>query len=404
MIIEKKEKLVPALRFGEFEGEWKTKQLGEIATFYKGKGIAKADIDIDGVLECIRYGELYTHYNEVIYTIRSRTNLDANKLVISEYNDVIIPASGEAAIDIATASCVLKKGVALSGDLNIVRTPLNGVFLSYYMNNRKKLNIARLAQGISVVHLYSKQLKTLKLNIPIDEEQQKIANFLSSVDKKNEQLRQKVRLLEDYKKGVMQQIFSQQIRFKDEDGKAFPDWEETTLNQYLKESKILGDKGDEAKKLTVKLWGRGVYKKEEKTIGSRNTQYYIRKSGQLIYSKLDFLNCAFGKIPLDLDGYQSTLDLPCFDIIETINIDFLLEKIKQRTFYKKYGDIANGSRKAKRIHPKDFLNFPLKIPSINEQNKIANFLSSIDDKIQQSQQQLEQAQQFKKGLLQQLFV
>jgi type I restriction enzyme S subunit len=128
--------------------------LGEIASFSKGKGISKADIIEDGATECIRYGELYTTYGETIDEVKSRTNIDVDDLVLSEANDVIIPASGETQIDIATASCVLREGIALGGDLNIIKTKNNGVFLSYYLNYKKKQEIASLAQGISVVHLY----------------------------------------------------------------------------------------------------------------------------------------------------------------------------------------------------------------------------------------------------------
>jgi type I restriction enzyme, S subunit len=182
---------VPQLRFPEFSGEWIEHKLGYIARFSKGKGISKADIIDDGSFECIRYGELYTRYSETIQDVHSKTNLDTKDLVLSEYNDVIIPASGESQIDIATASCVLKDDVALSGDINIIKTPENGVFLAYYLNNAKKIDIARLAQGISVVHLYSSQLKTLGLLLPIQEEQQKIASFLTTVDSKIEQLTKK---------------------------------------------------------------------------------------------------------------------------------------------------------------------------------------------------------------------
>lgn len=166
---------LPKYRFPEFleDGEWVEKKLEEVATFLKGKGISKADIVENGNLACIRYGELYTHYQETISEIKSYTNLNATDLVLSKANDVIIPASGETQIDIATASCVLEKGIALGGDLNIIRTKINGVFLSYYLNNAKKMEIAQMAQGISVVHLYPSQLKTLVINIPKSIEQQK---------------------------------------------------------------------------------------------------------------------------------------------------------------------------------------------------------------------------------------
>jgi type I restriction enzyme S subunit len=200
---------VPKYRFKEFlnDGEWVEKKLDEVATFLKGKGISKADIVEKGSLPCIRYGELYTHYNETISIIKSYTNLSADDLVLSQANDVIIPASGETQIDIATASCVLEKGIALGGDLNIIRTKINGVFLSYYLNNVKKIDIAQMAQGISVVHLYPNQLKTLMINIPKPNEQQKIASSLSSLDALITAVAKKIEQLKLHKKGLMQGMF-----------------------------------------------------------------------------------------------------------------------------------------------------------------------------------------------------
>lgn len=200
---------VPNYRFPEFmeDGEWVEKPLEKVATFLKGKGISKSDIAEDGNLACIRYGELYTHYNETIDTIKSFTNLKAEDLVLSRANDVIIPASGETQIDIATASCVLSDGIALGGDLNIIRTKINGVFLSYYLNNNKKYEIAQMAQGVSVMHLYPSQLKTLNISIPSNIEQQKIASCLSSLDNLITAQAEKIVQLQLHKKGLMQGLF-----------------------------------------------------------------------------------------------------------------------------------------------------------------------------------------------------
>ena len=187
--------------------DWEEKSLGEVATFSKGKGISKMDIDENGVFECIRYGELYTFYGETIKEIKSKTSLSAKELVFSEYNDVIIPASGETQLDIATASCVLKDNVALGGDLNIIKTKLDGVWLSYYLNNCKKKDIASLAQGISVVHLYASQLKTLFISIPSLPEQQKIATFLTGIDEKINGVKERLEATKAYKKGLLQVMF-----------------------------------------------------------------------------------------------------------------------------------------------------------------------------------------------------
>jgi type I restriction enzyme, S subunit len=199
------------IRFTKDDGttypDWEEKKLGEVAEFSKGKGISKVDICEDGHFKCIRYGELYTKYSETINHVKSRTNLSKDALVFSNKNDVIIPASGETQIDIATASCVLKDGIALGGDLNIIRSSSNGIFLSYYLNNKCKHDIARLAQGISVVHLYSSQLKSLSLSFPVNDEQQKIADILSAIDKKIESVNGQLEKTKEFKKGLLQQMF-----------------------------------------------------------------------------------------------------------------------------------------------------------------------------------------------------
>ena len=145
------------------------------------------------------YGELYTKYKaEVITDIISRTNLDATKLVRSKANDVIIPCSGETAEDIATARCVPYDNILLGGDLNIIRLHgYDGSFMSYQLNGKRKYDIAKVAQGVSVVHLYGEHLKGVKTYAPSLEEQKKIAKLLSLLD---ERIATQVRIIEDLKK------------------------------------------------------------------------------------------------------------------------------------------------------------------------------------------------------------
>ena len=156
-------------------------------------------------------------------------------------------------------------------------------------------------------------------------------------------------------------------------------WNEKMIGDYLIESRIPGSDGFVAKKITVKLWGKGVYKKIESLKGSENTQYYKRRAGQFIYSKLDFLNQAFGIIPQHLDGFESTVDLPCFDVTDGLDPRFLVEYVQRPNFYKKHGNMADGGRKAKRIQVESFLSFPVAVPSPAEQRKIAACLGSLDE-------------------------
>ena len=188
----------PSIRFPEFTGEWKEERLSEIADIYKGAGISKDQLSDNGE-PCILYGELYTKYKtETITEVISRTDIDNTKLVRSKANDVIIPCSGETAEDIATARCVIKDGILLGGDLNIIRLHnYDGSFVSYQLNGKRKYDIAKVAQGVSVVHLYGEHLKGVKTVNPCLAEQKKISRFLSLLD---ERIAVQNRLIEDLKK------------------------------------------------------------------------------------------------------------------------------------------------------------------------------------------------------------
>jgi type I restriction enzyme, S subunit len=403
---------VPKLRFKEFSGGWEEKLFDKIATFSKGKGISKTDIDENGSTECIRYGELYTKYNELIQNIISKTNIHKKDLVLSEYGDIIIPASGETQIDIATASCVLKDNVALGGDLNIIKTKEDGVFLSYYLNNAKKFDIARLSQGISVVHLYSSQLKTLKLNLPSKQEQEKIASFLTSVDTKIEQLTRKEKLLQQYKKGVMQKIFNQEIRFKADDGSEFEEWEEKKLGKVFNSIKGQGlSKADIIDNGTNKciLYGELYTTYQEiikKVISKTNSNKGIKSlKGDLL------VPCSTTTTRIDLADVtvlneENVLLGGDITILRFINKGNATYFAYYLTHHKKY-DLAKYGQGSTIVHMyySHFKDMKIKYPSsIEEQTKIANFLSSIDSKIEQVQQQLNSTKEFKKALLQQMFV
>jgi len=199
------------IRFKDEDGkafpEWEEKKLGEVAKFSKGRGLSKNDIDENGINDCIRYGELYTDYCETIASVKSRTNLKKQDCVLSEINDVIIPASGETHLDIATASCVLTEGVILGGDLNIIKSNLNGVYLAYLLNSKLKNQVACLSQGSSVVHLYSKQLCKLYIICPSQTEQTHIANFLTALDNKIALVNEQIEKTKAYKKGLLQKMF-----------------------------------------------------------------------------------------------------------------------------------------------------------------------------------------------------
>ena len=207
---DKKVLNVPHLRFPEFSGEWEEITLGKISEITKGSGISKDQLSEQGS-PCILYGELYTKYkSEIIDVVYSRTELESSSLVKSKANDVIIPCSGETAIDISTARCVPFNNILLGGDLNIIRLKHDdGGFFAYQLNGARKKDIARVAQGVSVVHLYGENLKHIRVYHPAIEEQKKITRLLSLMD---ERIATQNKIIEDLKKlksAISKQAFAQ---------------------------------------------------------------------------------------------------------------------------------------------------------------------------------------------------
>lgn len=213
---------VPHLRFPEFHGEWEKCKLGDIATLTKGSGISKDQRSATGT-PCILYGELYTTYkSEVIDYVVSKTDISDKNLVRSCANDIIIPSSGETAIDISTARCVLSPDVLLGGDLNIIRlNDGDGRFFSYQLNGVRKHDIAKIAQGVSVVHLYGESIKGLTVSFPSNKEQQKISTLLSLIDERIATQSKLIEKLESLIKGLEDNLLDN------------PLWKKTYLRSFM---------------------------------------------------------------------------------------------------------------------------------------------------------------------------
>jgi len=399
----------PQLRFPKFTDEWQLEKLGDFAKFSKGTNISKDDIDENGAVEAIRYGELYTMYNETIEEIKSRTNLMPSSLVFSKKNDVIIPASGETHIDIATASCVLKDNVALSGDINIIRSENNGVFLAYYFNNKKKVDIARLAQGVSVVHLYGSNLKDLMLNLPSKPEQEKIADFLSAVDERIGQGERKLELLRQYKKGVMQQIFSREVRFRDENCNDYPEWEEKSLSQ-LSDRVTTKNRDSEISFVLTNSATKGVVSQTEyfdKDIANKDnlSNYYVVSVDDFVYNPRISVHAPVG--PIKRNHVSQGVMSPLYAVFRSKSgsVDFFEQYFETKYWHDYLKGVANYGVRHDRMNitTTDLYSMPIPFPVLSEQQKITGFLLALDDKIKAEEIRLISTRAWKKGLLQEMF-
>lgn len=410
-------KHVPNPRFPAFikDGEWKEYKLGDIAQLYKGKGISKNDVSDNGTIPCIRYGELYTHYKEIIDKVTSYTNLPVDDLFMSKANDVIIPSSGETKEDIATASCVLHDNVALGGDINVIRTTSNGVFLSYYLNNAKKHDIAKIAQGISIVHLYNEQLRKLSIELPDLKEQQKIAECLSSIDSYISSINEKVEQLKAHKKSLMQKLFPQKEHFVPEyrfsEFEKNGEWKKKRLGDCIKVKNGYAFKSNtyitfgKFKIVTIRNVKNGhLEMKEYNTLNSLPSDiqhHQILKRGDILIS----MTGNVGRVCLvDIDDCLLNQRVGLIDInVDNIDKDFIFAILTDTSFEQAMIKSGQGAAQAN-IGNKDIEDYCfLCPPSLNEQHKIAVSLSSVERMIIYFSDKVSLLDEYKKGLMQLIF-
>ena len=267
------------MRFPEFTNEWEKCPLGLIADITKGNGISKEQLSAQGI-PCILYGELYTKYkSEIITEIYSKTALNPSVLVKSQANDVIIPCSGETAIDISTARCVPYNNILLGGDLNIIRLKSqDGGFFAYQLNGVRKHDIARIAQGVSVVHLYGENLKRIKVCYPSIEEQRKITSLLSLIDERIATQNKIIDKLQSLIKGLPHRIAKL--------GLQNTSWEKTLLANVLTERKELNTELHSVFSVSV---SEGVINQIEylgRSFAAKDTSnYHVAHYGDIIYTK-----------------------------------------------------------------------------------------------------------------------
>ncbi|EKQ17448.1 restriction endonuclease subunit S [Lacticaseibacillus paracasei] len=198
----------PQLRFAGFADAWEQRKLGEVAEFSKGNGYTKEDLTENGS-PIILYGRLYTKYKAVINDVDTFV-VPKDRSVISKGNEVIVPASGETAEDISRASVVGKSGFILGGDLNVIKPDIliDSLFLALTISNgSQQKEMAKRAQGKSVVHLHSSDLQQINLLYPKLKEQRKIGTFFKQLDDTITLHQRKLEKLQELKKGYLQKMF-----------------------------------------------------------------------------------------------------------------------------------------------------------------------------------------------------
>ncbi len=337
----------------------------------------------------------------------------------------------------------LRKGFSLEGDIllthkatigNVAKVPelktpyimLTPQVTYYRVLNKDKLNqdfikstfeapvfqnaLLALCTGATRLYIGISEQRKLPFSYPSKKEQTKIASFLLAVDEKISQLTQKHELLSQYKQGMMQKLFSQEIRFKADDGSEFGEWEEKPLNEIASKRSGKNKDGSISEVLTNSAT-QGIIKQsdyfEREIVTESNLNgYYIVNLDDFVYNPRISVHAPVGPIKRNKKclGVMSPL-YTVFTVVEG-NLAYL-EYFFDSNFWHDYvKGVANSGARHDRMNitNKDFFDMPILYPCLEEQTKIANFLSAIDQKIEVVSQQIEQAKQWKKGLLQQMFV
>ncbi len=377
---------VPKLRFKEFSGEWQHISLKDIASIVGGGTPDTTQEDYwNGEIQWFTPTEIKSKY--IKGSNRTITELGLKKSSAKVLPQGTLLLSSRATVGdvgIAVEECTTNQGFQ---SLIVNDNNSNEFFYNWIIMNKNEF--IKRASGSTFLEISKKEIEKIKAYKPSKQEQEKIASFLTSVDTKIEQLTKKEQLLQQYKKSVMQKIFNQEIRFKADDGSEFCDWGEKKVDDILKtvSTKLYQIKSSD-------ILSEGLFKvvdQGQKTIaGYSNDTEKVYSSGDII---------VYG-------DHTTIVKYIDFDFIVGADGTKLLNTTKDNNLKYMYYNLVFNNIEAEgyKRHFSILRNITLQIPSLKEQTKIANFLSSIDKKIENTKNQLEQTKEFKKALLQQIFV
>lgn len=380
----KNEKLrVPKLRFKEFSGEWEEKAIGQVLKIGSGKDYKHLE---NGNIPVYGTGGLMTCVNDYLY--------DGVSVCIGRKGTIDKP--------------MLLSGKFWTVDTLFYTHSFKESIPEFIFSIFQKINWKLYNEASGVPSLSKATIEKVKVNIPQKQEQEKIASFLSSIDKKINQLSKKDELLQNYKKAMMQKIFSQKLRFKKEDGSDYPKWEEKKLEKFLILTlREVSKPKNNYLAIGVRSHCKGTFQKpnsEPEKIAM--DKLYQVKENDLIVSITFAWESAISIVKKEDENGLVSHRFPTYTFDKSImNVNFFRYVIVQKKFRFMLELISPGGAGRNRVmSKKDFLKLNINLPSLEEQTKIANFLSSLDIKISQNKKALEETQKFKKALLQKMFV
>ncbi|MDD3256445.1 MAG: restriction endonuclease subunit S [Parabacteroides sp.] len=408
-----KNKNVPKLRFPEFKGEWEEKKLGEIAE----KRILKNNNS--------HFKNVFTN-SAVHGIINQRDFFDKDIANQDNINGYYIVEKDDFVYNPRISTSAPVGPISRNKFGTGVMSPLYSVFrfkkgnldfIEWFFRttywHRHMEDIANYGARADRMSFAISDFYKMPVPDPVPKEQTKIATFLTAVDEKLTQLKKKKALLEQYKKGVMQKLFSQELRFKDENNQDFPDWQEIPLYSIAKKSKEK-NKGRAINTVFSNSATQGIVLQtdyfDKEIANSKNIDgYYIVEPNCFVYNPRISSEAVVGAMNQNNTGLTGLVS-PLYTVfkfcaIEIVNLVFIEYYFKSTIWHDYMRMIANYGARDDRMNIKDdeFFNMTIYLPSLPEQQKIATLLSSIDERISHSRKLIEKMEAWKKGLLQQMF-
>ena len=403
---------VPRLRFKEFTDEWEEKNLSSLFERITEKNTENND-------NVLTISAQYGLISQTDFFNKSVAGKDLTKYYLLHRDDFAYNKSYSNGYPMGAIKRLTKYDKGIVSTLYICfkkRNNDNVSFLEQFFESKKiEKSIQDIAQegarNHGLLNIGVGDFFDITIKIPYFEEQEKIADFLSNVDKKISITEKKLNLFNEYKKGIMQKIFNQELRFKDENGNDYPEWEENKIGKF---SKVQG--GYAFKSENFKEEGVPVIRISNLS----NSGFGIDKNNLVFYDEIENIDSFIinkGNLLIALSGATtgktSIYDMPykaylnqrvaVFKESEKFYYSFLVQFVKTTQFSNQLKNVIVAGAQPN-ISTKDIENFVVNLPCFEEQQKIADFLSAIDTKIEKISDELENLKEFKKGLLQQMFV
>lgn len=403
--------MVPKLRFSEFNMPWKQTTLGNVSS-HAAYGMNSSAIEFDGVNKYIRITDIDDDTREFTPSPLTTPSGKLENQYLLNKGDIVFARTGAS---VGKSYLYKRKDGRLYFAGFLIKLTINKANPYFVYNQtltekyRKWVKIYSMRSGQPGIN--AEEYKEFEFAIPSLEEQTKIADFLSSVDEKITLLNKQYDLLCQYKKGMMQKIFSRELRFKDENGETFPEWNSCQLKDVATR---VTRKNKENNQTILTISGRDGLVDQmtyfNKQIASKNVSgYYLINNGEFAYNKSYSQGYPMGAIKM-LTNYDQ-------GVVSTLYICFKLNENQHNKFYQHYFESGLQNRSIEKVAQEgarnhgllnigvnDFFDIELQIPSLKEQIKIADFLSALDDKITTKKAELDKLKTWKQGLLQQMFV